>query len=129
MENGRVVNFDIGGDSLAMRCVDLRRRGSASSHRMGQGDYFVSRDSRVASHLARMLISVRDRAFRNRITRWAMVTLFCEDSLAATSARQKDVAAFLSQFHAALLSPLELPAPSMPSQTPDPPADDERRSD
>ena len=72
---------------------------------MGQGYYFVSRHNLVASHLSRMLISIRDRAFRNRITRWAMVTLFCEESLASTPEREKAVAAFLSQLNEALIKP------------------------
>ena len=115
MENGRVVDFDLGdGEALAVRCVDLRRRDSASAHRMGQGYYFISADSRVASHLARMFISVRDRAFRNRITRWAMVTLFCEDSLSATPERQKEVASFLAELHAALLASGKKPAAPRP---------------
>ncbi len=104
LENGHVVEFRLdNGGTLPMRCVDLRRRDSASALRMGQGYYFVSRDHLVASHLSRMLISVRDRAFRNRITRWAMVTLFCEEPLASTPDREKAVAAFLSQLNEALV--------------------------
>ena len=115
MENSHVEDFDLGGgERLAVRCVDLRRRDSASPHRMGQGYYFVSAGSRVASHLARMLISVRDRAFRNRITRWAMVTLFCEDSLSATPGRRREVSAFLAEFHAALLASGKAPATPPP---------------
>ena len=87
-----------------MRCVDLRRRDSASSMRMGQGYYFVSRRHLVASHLSRMLISIGDRAFRHRITRWAMVTVFCEESLASTPEREKAVATFLSQLNEALIT-------------------------
>jgi hypothetical protein len=104
LENGHVVEFHLdNGSLLPMRCVDLRRRDSASSLRMGQGYYFVSRHNLVASHLSRMLISIRDRAFRNRITRWAMVTLFCEEPLASTPEREKAVAAFLSQLNEALI--------------------------
>ena len=106
LENGRVVEFPLdNGALLPMRCVDLRRRDSTSSLRMGQGYYFVSSHSLVASHLSRMLISIRDRAFRNRITRWAMVTLFCEEPLASTPEREKAVAAFLSQLNEALIKP------------------------
>ncbi len=106
LENGRVVEFPLDdGALLPMRCVDLRRRDSASALRMGQGYYFVSRHNLVASHLSRMLISIRDRAFRNRITRWAMVTLFCEEPLASTPEREKAVAAFLSQLNEALIKP------------------------
>ncbi len=130
MENGRVIDFDIGGgERLAVRCVDLRRRDSASSHRMGQGYYFVSHDNRVASHLSRMLISIRDRAFRNRITRWAMVTLFCEDSLASTPERREEVSAFLSEFHAALLTQRDAQASSEPRPDPDPQNTEERSAD
>jgi hypothetical protein len=50
-----------------------------------------------------MFISIRDRAFRNRITRWAMVTLFCEEPLASTPERERAVAAFLSQLEEALI--------------------------
>ncbi len=104
LENGHVVEFHLdNGSLLPMRCVDLRRRDSASTLRMGQGYYFVSRHNLVASHLSRMLISIRDRAFRNRITRWAMVTLFCEEPLASTPEREKAVAAFLSQLNEALI--------------------------
>ena len=106
LENGRVVEFPLDdGSLLPMRCVDLRRRDSTSSLRMGQGYYFVSHHNLVASHLSRMLISIRDRAFRNRITRWAMVTLFCEEPLASTPEREKAVAAFLSQLNGALIKP------------------------
>ena len=105
LENGHVVDFRLdNGATLPMRCVDLRRRESTSQLRMGQGYYFVSRHSLVASHLSRMLISVRDRAFGNRITRWAMVTLFCEEPLASTPEREKAVATFLSQLNDALLT-------------------------
>ena len=104
LENGHVVEFHLdNGATLPMRCVDLRRRDSSSSLRMGQGYFFVSNHNLVASHLSRMLISIRDRAFRNRITRWAMVTLFCEESLASTPDREKAVAAFLSQLNEALI--------------------------
>ena len=104
LENGRVVEFRLAnGSTLPMRCVDLRRRETVSSLRMGQGYFFVSRHDLVASHVARMFISVRDRAFRNRITRWAMVTLFCEEPLASTPDRQAAVAAFLSQLNEALI--------------------------
>ena len=106
MENGHVVEFRLdNGSTLPMRCVDLRRRDSASSLRMGQGYYFVSGHDLVASNLSRMLISIRDRAFRNRITRWAMVTLFCEEPLASTPEREKAVAAFLSQLEEAMIKP------------------------
>ncbi len=106
MENGHIAHFRLsGGDTLAVRCVDLRRRDSAPGGRMGQGYYFVSHGNLAASHLARMLISIGDRAFRNRITRWAMVTIFCEESLTTPPEREKAVADFLSQFHPALLSP------------------------
>ena len=106
MENGHVVEFRLdNGATLPMRCVDLRRRDSVSSLRMGQGYFFVSGHDLVTSHLSRMLISIRDRAFRNRITRWAMVTLFCEEPLASTPERERAVAAFLSQLDAALIKP------------------------
>ena len=105
LENGRVIAFRLAnGTTLPMRCVDLRRREEVSSRRMGQGYFFVSRHNLVASHLSRMLISIRDRAFRNRITRWAMVTLFCEEPLASTPERQAAVAAFLSQLDEALMT-------------------------
>ena len=105
LENGHVVEFRLdNGTTLPMHCVELRRRDSASSFRMGQGYYFVSAHNIVASHLSRMLISIGDRAFRNRITRWAMVTLFCEEPLASTPEREKAVAACLAQLNEALLT-------------------------
>ncbi len=106
LENGRVVEFRLdNGKTLPMHCFDLRRREAVSSLRMGQGYFFVSGHNLVASHLSRMLISIRDRAFGNRITRWAMVTLFCEEPLASTPEREKAVAAFLSQLNEALIKP------------------------
>ena len=103
MENGHVESFRIGGgDSLAVRCVDLRRRDFSSSFRMGQGYFFISADTRVSSHLSRILISIRDRAFHNKITRWAMVTVFCEESLTSTPERREAVSAFLTEFYPAL---------------------------
>ena len=103
MENGHVAEFKLdNGETLPMRCVDLRRRDSGPGRRMGQGYYFVCRDGQVASHLSRMFRSVRDRAFRNKITRWAMVTLFCEESLTTPPEREKAVADFLSRLHPAL---------------------------
>lgn len=104
IENPKVEKFQLdSGNSLGVHCVDLRRHESSSSLRMGQGYFFVSAKYCVSSHLIRTLISIRDKAFFNKITKWAMVTVFCEESLTSTPERKVAVAKFLSQFYPSLL--------------------------
>ena len=105
MENGAIHSFPLdGGTSLHVHCVDLRRQDMSGGFRMGQGYFFVNARQHVASHWARMLISIRDRALYNRITRWAMVTVFCEESLTSTPERKRAVAKFFSLLYPAMYS-------------------------
>lgn len=105
MENGHVEKFDLGeGHFLDMHCVDLRMQNSTSNFRMGQGYFFVSPDHDVADHWSRQLISIFDRAFMDKMTRWAMVTVFCGESLTSTPERKKEVEHFLSLFYRGLFA-------------------------
>lgn len=105
LENGHIEDFRLsGGETLAMHCYDIRSRLSASTSRMGHGYFFVSAHHRAAAHVKRILISVRDRAFFRRITRWAMVTVSGEESFTATPERREATAAFLSEFSAMLFA-------------------------
>lgn len=105
MENGAVRTFRLDdGSDLRVHCIDLRRREMSGGYRMGMGYFFVSARQQVASHWSRILVSVRDRALMNRITRWAMVTVFCEESMTSTPEREKATARFLSRLYPALFS-------------------------
>ena len=64
---------------------------------MGHGYFFVNPRQRAASHLKRILISVHDRAFAGRVTRWAMVTVSADAPLADTERRKEQTADFLSE--------------------------------
>lgn len=98
IEHGRVVSFPLAdGDTLAMHCMDVRPRSSSSEYRMGHGYFFVNPRQRAASHLKRILISVHDRAFAGRVTRWAMVTVSSDAPLADTERRKEQTADFLSE--------------------------------
>lgn len=105
MENGRIEKFDIGnGHFLSMHCVELRRQNATGDYRMGQGYFFVSPEHDVADHWSRQFIGIYDRAFRDKITRWAMVTVFCEESLTTTPERKKEVERFLSLLYKGLFN-------------------------
>ena len=62
------------GDRLDMRIILLRPRNSRDAFGY-EAYWFVSEDHATDSHLVRILTSVADRALRNRVTRWAMVTI------------------------------------------------------
>lgn len=110
MENSRVERFPLAdGGSLPVHCVDLRRRDSASSRRMGQGYFFASARNRVGTHYARMFFNIRDRALLGVVTRWAMVTIFCEEPLASTPERRAATERFISQLEQALFTEEEAP--------------------
>lgn len=99
IENGHIENFVLNnGKKLAVHCMDIRSRSSQSASRQGHGYFFVSRDTCAASHLKRILISVRDRAFKRRITRWAMVTISNEESFTISKERREATVEFLSEF-------------------------------
>lgn len=105
IENGHVEEFTLlNGESLAVHCMDVRSRASNSALRQGHGYFFVCRDGRAATHLKRILTSVRDRAFKRRITRWAMVTVSSEEPFTLTNDRKEATINFLSEFWAALLA-------------------------
>lgn len=105
IENGHVENFILkDGEKLSVHCMDVRSRTSTSAMRQGHGYFFVCRDSRAATHLKRILISVRDRAFKRRITRWAMVTISSEESFTSSQERKESTIEFLSEFWESLFS-------------------------
>lgn len=100
LEKGHVDSFRLAsGTVLSMHCYDVRSRMSSSGNRMGFGYFFMNPRGRAASHLKRILISVRDRAFSRRVTRWAMVTISGEESFTATEGRKEATSAFLSEFY------------------------------
>ena len=99
IEKGRIEEFSLDdGNVLAMHCMDVRPRTSLSDTRLGHGYFFVNSREHAASHARRILISVRDRAFARRVTRWAMVTVSAEEPLASSDRRRAETAAFLSTF-------------------------------
>jgi hypothetical protein len=103
MENNHVEHFVLDdGNSVDVSCTDLRRQAEVSDWRLGQGYFFVSPRLQTARHLTRILSSIRDRAIHNRITRWGMVSIFCEESLTHTPERLEAVRAFLSRFYPGL---------------------------
>lgn len=105
MENLHIEKFKLAdGATLDVHCVDLRDRKSTSDWRMGQGYFFISPEHVVASHWMRLFLTMRDRAFMNRITRWSMVTIFSVESLTSTPERKANVAKFLSELYPALYS-------------------------
>ena len=99
IENGHVTRFRLsGGEALALHCMDVRPRTSSSTSRLGHAYFFVSRRRRAADHLTRILVSVRDRAFLGRVTRWGMVTVSGEEPFDSSPARRAATEAFLSVF-------------------------------
>lgn len=97
IDKGTIETFRLNdGESLAMHCMDVRSRSSSAAARLGHGYFFVNPREMAASHLKRILISVRDRAFAGRIVRWAMVTLSAEEPFASSPRRKEQTAEFLS---------------------------------
>jgi hypothetical protein len=97
IEKGAIETFRLeSGENLAMHCMDVRSRSSSDSTRLGHGYFFVNPRQKAASHLRRILISVRDRAFAGRIVRWAMVTLSAEEPFASSPRRREQTEEFLS---------------------------------
>jgi exosortase len=76
------------GTPLAVRLVEVRRRG-AGGGAMGQAYFFVSPRHQTASHFVRIMISARDRAFENRVTRWAMVTITADEPFDTPERRRR----------------------------------------
>lgn len=111
IDRGRVVDFRLdGGKSVPMHCMDVRRRSSSSDLRMGHAYFFVNARTVAASHLRRILISVRDRAFARRITRWAMVTVSADEPFDSTPAMREATAGFLQMLVPALFKGGSRPA-------------------
>lgn len=69
---------------------------------MGHAYFFVSARTIAASHMRRILISVKDRAFARRVTRWAMVTISADEPFDSTAARHEATAGFLEALLPAL---------------------------
>ena len=91
------------GEDIPVKTVDLRRGGPGGRNlEMGQAYFFVSAHHRTSSHLMRMLISIRDRALFNRVTRWAMVVIVGEQPF-DTPERRSSLEAFVNVFFPALL--------------------------
>lgn len=105
MENTHVEHFALDdGTSIDVCCTDLRRQSDSTDWRLGQGYFFVSPRLQTARHLTRILSSIRDRAFHNRITRWGMVSIFSEESLTRTPERMEAVRGFLSLLYPRLFA-------------------------
>ena len=118
IENGTIETFRLNdGENLAMHCMDVRSRSSVSASRLGHGYFFVNPRQKAASHLRRILVSVRDRAFAGRIVRWAMVTLSSEEPFASSPARKEQTEEFLSA-----LMPMAFPRGTGESGNPGTPA-------
>ncbi len=76
IERTQSIGLPVGNGVLPVKVIELRRIGSGGQSRtIGQAYFFVSAHHRTASHYVRMLISIRDRALYNRVTRWAMVAI------------------------------------------------------
>ena len=103
IEGGHVAKFRLAdGTTLPIHCMKVRSRDSVSDSRMGFAYFFVSARERVASHFGRIMISVKDRVFRRKVTRWAMVTLSGEEPFDTTAERKAATEAFLSEFRPVL---------------------------
>ncbi|MDD5705472.1 MAG: exosortase/archaeosortase family protein [Kiritimatiellae bacterium] len=90
MERTEIVALPLSDSgSLDVKLVDVRRGGPGGRSRaMGQAYFFLSARHATASHYVRILTSVRDRAFANRVTRWAMVTITADAPFDTTERRE-----------------------------------------
>jgi exosortase/archaeosortase family protein len=88
-------------DEIPVTLVDLRRTVAGRSRTMGQVYFFVSAHHTTASHVVRMLISIRDRALFNRVTRWAMVVVAAEPPFSEPD-RLRELESFLGVLYPAL---------------------------
>lgn len=99
IEKSRVEDFRLeSGGTLSIHTMELRHRSLFGEERFGHGYFFISRDRLAASHLRRILASVCDRAFRRRITRWAMVTISADEPFSSGEGRTEETQTFLSGF-------------------------------
>ncbi|MGI6495532.1 MAG: exosortase/archaeosortase family protein [Kiritimatiellia bacterium] len=92
------------GSSFSARTLVIRPE-SGNSFQL-HAYWFESKGFVTDSHLQRILTSVKDRAFRNRITRWSMVTLTCDipvraDGLPDIARAEAGMARFAAAFDAA----------------------------
>ena len=92
---------DGNGGRLNVKVVDLRRSLAGQQQRIGQVYFFVSARRQTASHYVRILVSIRDRALYNRVTRWAMVAIVV-DSAFNTPERRDALESFIRELSAAL---------------------------
>lgn len=95
---------DGNGGRLSVKIVDLRPSLAGQQRRAGQVYYFISANHQTASHYVRLLISIRDRAIFNRVTRWAMVAIVGDPPF-NTPERLDAVQSFLGKLNAALRAP------------------------
>lgn len=95
---------DGNGGRLAVKMVDLRRSLSGQQQSIGQIYFFVSARHQTASHSVRILISIRDRALYNRVTRWAMVAVVGDSTFSAPE-RRDAIESFICELSAALRNP------------------------
>jgi hypothetical protein len=103
IEGGHIAKFRLSdGTSLPIHCMKVRSRASASEMRMGFAYFFVSARQRVASHFGRIMISVKDRVFVRKVTRWAMVTISGEEPFDTTPERKAATDAFRSELRPVL---------------------------
>ncbi len=92
------------GGRLRVKLLDLRPSLAGEQQRASQVYYFVSAHHQTASNLVRLLITMRDRALFNRVTRWAMVAVVGEPPF-DTPERLRTLQKFLDKFNPALRSP------------------------
>jgi exosortase len=103
----RIRNHELpdgNGGRLSVKMVDLRPSLAGQQQRAGQVYFFISAHHQTASHYVRILISIRDRAIFNRVTRWAMVAIVGDPPFSSPE-RLDAVQSFLGQLNAALRDP------------------------
>ncbi len=99
IERGHVTSFELAdGTSLPVHCMDIRPRSSASHGRFGHAYFFINPRQTAASHFKRIMISVADRAFARRVTRWAMVTISADEPFDTSDRRRAEMSEFLGAF-------------------------------
>lgn len=88
------------GSSLPVKLVDVRSPPlpGGRSVTMGQAYWFVSAHHRTASHMTRILTSAVDRSLRNRVTRWAMVTIAADRAFDSPQRRAR-LESFIREWH------------------------------
>jgi len=99
IERGHIARFALAdGTSLPVHCMDIRPRSSSSHGRLGHAYFFINPRQTAASHFKRIMISVADRAFARRVTRWAMVTISAGEPFDISDRRRAEMSEFLDAF-------------------------------